>query len=339
MAGYKTAFLETLSGVATRLPTAYLQKLSGQRLILPFYHGISKAPVPHIDQLYSPKSVAAFIEDLDFLLRHYSPLSYTDFVAIQEGGEPLKKPSFLLSFDDGLRSFHDIVAPILLQKGIPAICFLNAAFVDNRGLFYRYKASLLLHFLAANPSAVGTLHKWGYSRGSNYKSWLLGLGYQDTLILDKLAAQLGLSFQDFLQSEQPYLNSSEIRQLIEQGFYFGAHSIDHPNYQKLALDEQLRQTRESVGWVADTFRLPYRIFSFPFTDYQVSSTFFQRLQTEGIAQHTFGCAGQKQEILPRHFQRIPFEQATYSGRTILNTELLYYLAKAPLGKNKIYRHA
>lgn len=336
MAGLRNKFIHTVCKGAGIIPTTLLQKVSGQQLILPFYHAISDEPMPHIRHLYPVKGVKAFIQDLDFLLKYYTPIDYDEFRALAKSGEQPKKPAFLLSFDDGLREFYDVIAPLLLEKGVPAICFLNSGFIDNKDLFYRYKASLLIGELVREP-ALSERIKEVFDGSKTNAEHLLAMTYQNRELLDAVAGLIGYRFSDFLASRSPYLTSEQIRRLKEQGFHFGAHSIDHPQYQYIGLLEQLRQTEESINTICNIYSIDYKIFSFPFTDYKVSAEFFRRLQAEDIADHTFGCAGLKKDTAPHHFQRIPFEMANLSGRQILNSELMYYLLKMPLGKNVIRR--
>lgn len=150
-------FIHTTSGVTKHLPAAFWQKISGQKLIFPFYHLVSDNKVPHVNQLYPIKSVSQFTRDIDFLLARFNPISYSDLEEYVRRDSLPEKPSFLLSFDDGLREFHDVAAPILLAKGVPAICFLNSGFIDNKDLMYRYKGSLLCNTLFENPKLVGLL--------------------------------------------------------------------------------------------------------------------------------------------------------------------------------------
>ena len=147
MAGYRDVFINGVSKGIGIIPTSVLLKISKQKLILPVYHTISDEEMPHIKHLYPVKGVKSFIKDLEFLLKHYTPINYDEFSALYRNNESPRKPSFLLSFDDGLREFHDIISPILIKKGIPAICFLNSGFVDNKALFYRYKSSLIIEKL------------------------------------------------------------------------------------------------------------------------------------------------------------------------------------------------
>jgi peptidoglycan/xylan/chitin deacetylase (PgdA/CDA1 family) len=226
----------------------------------------------------------------------------------------------LLSFDDGLREFYEVIAPVLHRKGIPAICFLNSGFLDNQDLFYRYKASLLIE------------------HGGFEAADLLSVRYAERARLDDMAVSAGFSFEDFLQKQQPYLTTPQVESLLQQGFHFGAHSVDHPEYRFLTLEEQLRQTTRSVETISNKFGLGYRLFSFPFTDYGVSRKFFDFvLEEKKVADYTFGCAGLKTDVHPKHIQRIPLEGNEMTAEDSLRREFFYFWLKLPFGKNRIRR--
>ena len=59
-------------------------------------------------------------------------------------GQGSRRKQMVLSFDDGLVECHQVIAPLLMTKGVPATFFLNNHFIDNRDLFFRYKASLII---------------------------------------------------------------------------------------------------------------------------------------------------------------------------------------------------
>src|SRR5687768_8144112 len=123
------------------LSVSRMTALTNHNFILPFYHIVSNEECPHIKNLYRVKTTAQFESDLDFLLQHYTAISINELNHVVEGKFKNKK-IFFLSFDDGLREVHDVIAPILLRKGLPATFFLNADFIDNRALMFRYKVSL-----------------------------------------------------------------------------------------------------------------------------------------------------------------------------------------------------
>ncbi|MCB0738273.1 MAG: polysaccharide deacetylase family protein [Bacteroidetes bacterium] len=334
MAGFRKIFIAAVSKASSALPTNMLLSLAGQKLVLPFYHAISDVELPHIKHLYQVKGTKVFRQDLEFLLKHFEPINYFDLRELILNNEKPQKPSFLLTFDDGLSSFYHVIAPILKEYCVPAVCFLNSAFIDNKGLFFRYKQSLIIEQLLVKENQ--SMLSKEFSTYNNVER-ILGISYEERSLLDKLASAIELDFDQFLRTEQPYLTSTQIQSLINDGFYFGGHSVDHPFYYQIPFNEQLKQTRESMNHVAKSFNLNYRTFSFPFTDYGVTKRFFTELKNQKFTELTFGCAGQKKDILPTHLQRIPFEMAHLTGKQILNSELLYYLIKHPFGKNRIKR--
>jgi peptidoglycan/xylan/chitin deacetylase (PgdA/CDA1 family) len=314
--------------------------------LLPVYHTVSDTKLPHIAHLYRVKNVREFEADLDFLLKKYQPIDYFEFrKSIDKAGrnsDKTQKKTFLLSFDDGLREFHDVIAPILLRKGVPAINFLNSDFIDNRALFFRYKVSVVIGFLKENSGVLNTSSLKNFKQANplfqqNPTAFLLQIKYHNQAILDELAQVIGCDFDAFLETQQPYLTTPQIKSLIQKGFQFGAHSIDHPQYQFLDLAEQIRQTQVSMDFVQQQFALDYRIFAFPFTDFGVSQAFFDTLKTEQIVDYSFGCAGQKYELFSGHSHRIPFEKQDFSAKTIHNWEMLYFMLKAAIGRNVIRR--
>ena len=345
MSSYRSFAFHLLPSLAEFLPLKGLIRITGKQIIFPFYHLVSDEDTPHIKHLYKVRTTKEFKRDLDFFLKHYKPIGINELLDSVTSGRPLSGNSFILSFDDGLRQFHDVAAPILLQKGIPAICFLNSGFIDNTGLFYRYKASLLIERLQNGNDSDDKkkfLENWFLENNLPFSPDYLGLlkvEYANRYLLDDLASELQVHFDEFLQKHRPYLDSDQIRSLIQQGFSFGAHSIDHPEYRFLALEEQVRQTGKSIRMVTEKFGIKEKLFSFPFTDHGVSKTFFDTVfdPSHPVVDLTFGCAGLKKDSIRRNIQRIPFEGTLLKPGQILGTEYLYFMIKSIFGKNLIRR--
>ena len=116
----------------------WLQQTARRYVICPFYHAVSDTPLPHISPLYRHRTEQEFRADIEWLLAHYEPIHWYQIDAYERA----HKPAFCLTFDDGLKEFYTIVAPILEEKRVPCLCFLNSAFVDNKDLMFRYKEAL-----------------------------------------------------------------------------------------------------------------------------------------------------------------------------------------------------
>jgi peptidoglycan/xylan/chitin deacetylase (PgdA/CDA1 family) len=338
-------FFYTSSRFLGFVPINLLIRITGQKIIFPFYHLVSDEDVVHVKHLYHVRKVKEFERDLEFLLRHYRPIGIHDFMQQLEEKKTPVKPCFLLSFDDGLREFHDVVAPILLKKGVPAVCFLNTAFIDNKELFFRYKAGVLIEELmkiAIAGYSIDELKTWCDRKKLVFDprgKFLLKIEDANRFLPDEFAPLLGVDFREYLDKQQPYLTSRQILSLRKQGFVFGAHSIDHPCYAGLSPDQQVFQTTQSIREISERFNPEYRLFSFPFTDDGVSAGFFETILNaeQPMADLTFGCAGLKRDSINRNIQRIPIEANGFSAKEVIVGEYLYYLFKALLNKNILRR--
>ncbi|SFU57312.1 biofilm PGA synthesis lipoprotein PgaB [Halomonas korlensis] len=60
----------------------------------------------------------------------YHPVSYQQIIDAREGRQPLPENAVLLTFDDGYRSFHDIVYPLLKLYDYPAITAVVGSWLD-----------------------------------------------------------------------------------------------------------------------------------------------------------------------------------------------------------------
>jgi peptidoglycan/xylan/chitin deacetylase (PgdA/CDA1 family) len=290
---------------------------------LPFYHVVSDKQLPHILN-YSYRNRHDFEKELDFFLQYFKPVTLEELAS----GSFMGKKVFHLTFDDGLRECADIIAPILLKKGIPATFFINTAFADNMDLFHRYKASLILSKLRHKPNRtvekILAAHRMKGDR-------VLSAGFADMHVLRDAALLLKIDYEKYLRKKKPYLTWEQINQLATLGFTIGAHSHTHPEFWKLQPGDQLREVKVSMEKVVEMVNPAIKAFSFPYTDSGVPVKVLDTIRKEGICDITFGTAGIKYDKFFSHFQRYPVEQP---GDFIdnLRMEIVYFELRKWVGK-------
>ncbi|MBN2662723.1 MAG: polysaccharide deacetylase family protein [Bacteroidales bacterium] len=323
-----------LFSFAQLLPYSILTSTKHKKIIFPFYHTVTDSFPSHLIHLYPIKKRKDFLKDLEFFLKYYTPISVDDFIE-----KRIKRNSVLLTFDDGLVEIFDVIAPILKQKGIPAVFFVNSAFVDNKNLFYRYKVSIIideiLKDLEKNELIEAFLKKLNVFNGNTLDS-LLEINFLNCHILDEVYQLIGGSFYKYLQQNPVYLSSEQISKLKNQGFCIGAHSVNHPRFKNISFENQLKQTLDSVKFVHDNFNPRYNLFAFPFSDDGVSKLFFEKLFSASDIRYTFGTAGIKNDVVHKNIQRIPMENGK-SAKQTLKYQYFANLLKSLLNKNTIYR--
>lgn len=284
--------------------------------------------------LYKYKGIAEFGEDIDYLLMHYDPISLHDLLKAVEIECKFARPSFHLTFDDGLREMYDIVAPILLRKGVPATFFVNSAFMDNKALQYQHMASVLAEKIKEGlpdivlSSLIKLLKKKGII-SEDISSAIMSVPNDMKGVLNEIADCLGMESDHYLKDSRPYMDSSQIRFLIEKGFTIGSHSIDHPLYANIGFDEQVRQTVESTKWVREKYNLSYGVFAFPYTDRNVGENLLSEIRANGLVDISFGTSGMINGKLSRHLQRFSLEKPLLPAERLIALQYAkkYFLSR------------
>ena len=311
---------------------------SNQRLIIPFYHKVSDEKQNFENYLYPARKVQDFKKDLTVLKNYYSSISMQQFIEITKSKENINKNYFHVTFDDGLSNFYKVVAPILLERKISATVFINSDFVDNKGLFYRYKASLLVqNYEKSSQKEKKKFHDF-FDKNNDIKESLFSINFNDKETLDTLATEVNFNFDEYLETEKPYLSTTQIQELIDKGFTIGSHSKSHPLFTDIELQTQVNQTKECLIWLVEKFNLDYKVFSFPFTDFNVSAEFFKKVSKEIFLDASFGTSGIKKDTIENNFQRLDFEIEKENAENYLFKEYVKYFLKIPFQKNIMPRN-
>lgn len=310
---------------------------SNQVIFLPFYHCISNTNHEYIKNLYPVRNEKIFINDLDFFTHYFKPVDL-DFLL---NNKTVKEPVFHLSFDDGLSDVYNVIAPILLKKGIPASFFVNTDFIDNKDLFFRYKASIIIEKFKNYTKKELLIKKINKNISlhlsvNNFNTIIKSIDYNNKHILDKIAVLIDIDFNEYLQTNKPYLTTKQINELIKKGFTIGSHSMSHPEYRTIKYIDQIKQTTESMKFITDNFKPKHKIFSFPFTDYNVSLDFFNYIYKNNIVDYSFATAGLKIDNLNKNFQRFAMDGTLIPADKLVKAEYLYFLFKKIFNKNVIY---
>lgn len=305
---------------------------------LPVYHNVSDEYLPHLKHIIKYKNTKEFETDLDFLTKQFQFVNWEEFKDFHNGNFKSGKKIALLTFDDGLREFYDIVVPILERKGIYAINFINPKFIDNQDLMFRCKASLIIEKISECDKKRAKIAELLGQKNPAAKTLIKKIGlinYLNQSKLDQLAENIDLDFNDFLKNRKPYLSSEQLKLLSEKGFGISAHSWDHPLFFELSTEEQIKSVNLSLDYLEKN-GFAAESFAFPFTDFGIKQDFFEELFKNRNLFCSFGSAGVKTDSFAKNFQRIPMETGE-TAEEIFKNEITYFQMKKVLYKNKIRR--
>jgi len=318
------------------LPFNRILPFLGTNITIPLYHLVADNPPLHVRYLYPVLSVKRFERDLDFFLKHFTPISGSELLELSNKTTKSLKPPVMFTFDDGFSEINDIVAPILTRKGVPANFFVSPAFIDNKDLMFRCKISLIVHHIKSiKNGSIQEIEK--FLKEKDIKNYLdiLKIDNEKNSLINELANYLGLNFTEYLKSNKPYLTTDQLLKLSKKGFSIGAHGFNHPYFKYLSVDEQLDEVKTSMNWLNQRIPNMPKFFAFPFTDDGVDEGLFRYLSNNHIVDFTFGTSGIRKSVYQNHLQRIPIESSNSNAKKIVGGEILYYLAKQSIGIKKI----
>lgn len=309
-----------------------------QKAIFPYYHIVSDNKVPHINNLYNFKNIDQFKNDLDFLIKNYNSL---DPNTLCDNKKP--KNSFLLSFDDGLQEIYSVIYPILKEKNIKAVFFINPDFVDNKKSLYKHDLSIIIDHLKNNQSSQETIIEFKMLFSSEISSnieiikELRKVNFSNRKKVEKAAKILKVDIPKYLLEEQPYISSEEIKKMIADGFYFGAHTMSHPPLKELDFIDQKKEIIDSIDFMKSKFNINYSFFAFPFSDKFISKKLLDELFSYDSNILLFGNSGIKKDVDERIIQRFSLEKPNKLTEKLIVTEYLYSYYNRIIGKYRIER--
>lgn len=94
------------------------------RVLHPYIRAVNYHDVP-------PSLAGAFEAQLREYQAHFEPVGPDELSALLGGHWPHRRPGILLTFDDGLRSHADVVAPLLERHGFPGWFMVPTDFVAS----------------------------------------------------------------------------------------------------------------------------------------------------------------------------------------------------------------
>ena len=278
-------------------------------VLFPYAHIVSDIAPLHVRHLYEIPKIGKFKSDIDYLCRRYRALQLPELEHILHLRDKRSARSFVLSFDDGMREVYDVIAPILRDKGVPAVFFLNAATIDNRQLMWRHKVSLLIERSQKQPTRIPPQLK--VRPGESILAKLQALRSAEEPLLDEVAKFFEIDFDDYLRRTRPYLTTEQVLELARDGFEFGAHSASHPYFNELAIEDQKDQISRSVQFIR-ALGLPCRYFAFPFDDDGVPTAVFGHMRELGIVL-SFGASEARLDPISFSFQRFALDAENSSA--------------------------
>ena len=312
--------------------------------IFTYYHTVNNEKLNYLDNLFSFKNEKHFKNDIELLLNNYQPLN-PDFFLKDFKYNQIPKNHFLLTFDDGLSQIFDVVAPILYEKKISAIFFVNPHYIDNKNFFVRHVISVLIDIILNNKYDKEIIQEINYLlslKKSSSKSLLINdlkkINFDSENILLRITELLKVDINTELKKKKPFISKNQIKEMIDMGFYFGGHTMTHPRLNTINYKDQKKEIIDSINWLKLNFKINYSFFAFPYTDRGISKKLIKSIFKYDNSSIVFGNSGLKKDFDERIIQRFSLEKPNQNTSKLIVSENLYKFCNKLIGNYNISRN-
>ena len=195
-----------------------------------FFHDVSVLETAFTRGLGITTTPDTFESALRFLTRHYTPVRLREVLG-ESSGHSLPPRPVLVTFDDSYASVREVAAPLCKNYNVPAVFFVNSAYLDNKQLaldnLVCYAMSVIgLGGINIAVNRIRTSERVELrSVGEVFSHFLPAMSLTAREAFRRsLIELLGIVEPEFSAQAQLYLTSSQVRELAAFDFEIGNHT-------------------------------------------------------------------------------------------------------------------
>jgi peptidoglycan/xylan/chitin deacetylase (PgdA/CDA1 family) len=209
----------------------------GACLVVLNYHRIGSIEENPFDDSVFTATAVGFRDQVRYLRLHFDMPSLEELVERSKRGLAVRRPTALITFDDGYRDNFKVALPILMDLGVPAAFFIPTDYIDRPRLpwwdhvayvlKHTRKDSLQLDF--PRPFSVGLPEKnrsqavWDTKFFYNW-----GGGQEDSpRFFRELEERAEVPIDSEACARDLFMTWGEIRSARDSGMTFGTHTHRH----------------------------------------------------------------------------------------------------------------
>jgi peptidoglycan/xylan/chitin deacetylase (PgdA/CDA1 family) len=234
------------------------------------YHGVVRDHQADRFGYGNTVSQQEFQQQLEYLARHFQPVSASDVIASRQQGRPLPERAALITFDDGYRNNCEQASGILLRVGVPCVFHVSTGYIGQRRILW---VDEVVQRILAWPEAEIALPEGGTGPlpAGQPRRRRLAVQLKDRckrLPAEQAEAYLALLRQrtadPVLQEElHAFMNWDEVRKLQAQGFDIGSHTVSHPILTRISTARLAQELAASKRLIEAETGVPCTCIAYP----------------------------------------------------------------------------
>lgn len=268
-----------LSWSGLSLASIYGRRLGSARLPILAYHRVLQE-LPTDDYIFDPKLIstttAEFEWQIDFIARHFTPVTLEQVVQALDDKKNLPKDAIVITFDDGYDDNYFEAFPVLRDRNVPATFFISTGYIDGTSPFWYDWLSAIIVGKKGSEFVVEALdlHLELPSQISLRRKF-----YEDVVgVLKSVPNALRLAALNELESRygdfyhglgeeirrlsRP-MTSAQVKELANNGMQLGSHTVSHPILARLTDEELFEELDASKKKLEHWSGRPVSILAYP----------------------------------------------------------------------------
>jgi peptidoglycan/xylan/chitin deacetylase (PgdA/CDA1 family) len=254
----------------TKIPQLFHNLAYRNEVTIIMYHGIIRSPLVVAEWCFVDE--ISFRRQIEYLKKHFEILSLSEAVeGMKNGG--IKRPTAVITFDDGYQNNFDVAFPILLKEKMPATIFLTTGLINTNDTVWHCRLNLAVsktrrpniewNGFESDLSTLDLKAKASAAIQENLK----GLPYPELMAsMRNIILELDGDPDCPIEVGSPYrmLDTNAIAEMVASRLIeFGAHTHQHTILSRLSAEEQLNEIRRSVDAIHEFTGGPCRCFAYP----------------------------------------------------------------------------
>jgi len=236
--------------------------------IILFYHRFSQTKSKQIPpKLYNQ----IFKKQLWHLKRWYNIISLDELVEGLKNEQQHKKPSIVITIDDGFYDNYRIAYPLLKKYHLPTTIYLTTGFIGTQRAPWIDEIAHALNNCSEKEIQFEKLFNGKTFNISTYRNkYELWESIYDQLLYleqntknDLVNQILNRLNSERIPKKRLMLNWFEVKEMSKNHISFGAHTVTHPTLSKMAVEEAKQEIRESKKVIEKEIGAKVRHFAIP----------------------------------------------------------------------------
>jgi len=253
-----------------KIPQLFHRLAYRDEVTIIMYHGIIKDPLMVNDWCFIDEN--SFSAQIEYLKKHFEILSLREAVERLKHAE-IRRPTAVITFDDGYQNNFDVAFPILCKERIPATIFLTTGLINTEDTVWYCRLNLAL---SQTHRDFIEWNGYKFDLSTLYQKSKVSAAIQDSVkklkhsqlmaTIRHIMSELGHDLDCSIDIGSPFrmLDKNAIAEMAASGLIeFGAHTHRHIILSQLSKEERFNEIRQSINAVYELTGRACRCFAYP----------------------------------------------------------------------------